>query len=1322
MLLLAVVVLAFSIRNANSSHHHVSTHCAGQNFSGECRSLSYYMDRAVSYFQSPNNTFVFHKGEHLLELKESVIVKVGNLLLQGIDESYSIIHCVNDSGTSIRITGGDIMLSKLTFIGCGADSFPFQFEFLRHLSLEELLYQGMQLKIINVTSVTIRRSKLKPINGGKNFITIFGSDLVSIDDTVAFATQFQIHSTHLNISNSWITQCAIQLAMHTHFSVAIEKSYFFQGAGLNITTLSRDSLRSKNSFPSYISLTDNTFNGRGIISKTSIALDAPLLNVVVTIQKCLFTHNHSLHLSTTSNHASVLLQDSIFTGILDAINLIAHNSNVCIDNCNFYNNHGCAIDASLFNTTISLVNTSVQHTSYVSHQSGAVNLACLSLTTGEEITFQNVLIAGNGQTGIVSNSCSLNFVGCKNVIQENWSPGFGGGISLYGQDAYINVDQYNSLTIAGNVAVFGGGIYFDSTKRCPFRNDDIRAVVFRGNRGLMSGNDFFGLSPELCNNVSEAYELSYECEDTAGSTILRVPNICAKVCFCHNSEVDCSRRVGRYWPYSPYNSVEVAVGVVGPRGELLPADITVNTTSLTTNFVTTEGNCAVVALPYYCSREKESIVLSFYTGMDTGIGMGMRTHLNDLEVILECSNHQEHSLYKRDMPNIVDNFGWQYDNASNTCSCNDQLKKLIPTCTCTYNISNDETVFTKDDTKWVWYNNESSCVYVHYCPHDFCASGSFLLNGLNKSTCSSNREGMLCSSCAAGYSVILGSNECKKCDNSNLMLVVLIGFVCIVIMVLVVVFDINVANGGFNGLIFYANMVKLNEVVFFHPFDAYQVIPITQFVAWINLDMGLTSCFSSGMDIYTRTWLQYTYPGILFLMICVTLVFHYVPWCTENCMKDVMPIVGFLVLLSYTKLLRNAAVALTSYRLTCYTLDDNTGTTYGTNGTNSTYGTNGTMNSSTIMGDYDSDDMESMHMHVWPLDASMPYGNKRHAGLIAVAVITVVICVVFLIFINVSPLLSKLRIFNRRLISFKQFAESYHAPFKPKYRFWIGIELAIRPVLILIFGLVPEDYANNPNTYVLAFVASSMIVAQVLLGRIYKKLYLNLLDLFYLFNLLCLCIVSAAAIHFDNKSLQKCATITSVSLCIVVFVSTSVFNLIMRCKKSQLCQRHNVPLPDIRRRSSEVVRLLSGVVNDNSSSDEDDDEGTSLLHRVNGESNDSEGNHTQTNHHDDTSDDDVEPDSPHPYVKTFSSTPSTPSSLPLKPQSGAAPMNSPFKPPSGASSSHTPRSPRTPLGLKSPRNPQVVIFNLGESQEEKEETHAERPVKQSSIIEQEENV
>ena len=85
-------------------------------------------------------------------------------------------------------------------------------------------------------------------------------------------------------------------------------------------------------------------------------------------------------------------------------------------------------------------------------------------------------------------------------------------------------------------------------------------------------------------------------------------------------------------------------------------------------------------------------------------------------------------------------------------------------------------------------------------------------------------------------------------------------------MLLLIICNLTVSIGTINGHIFYANIVWVNHTNFFkipnifgvRVFLFQQVLAV--FIALLNLDLGIETCFVNGMDAYIRTWLQYVLP------------------------------------------------------------------------------------------------------------------------------------------------------------------------------------------------------------------------------------------------------------------------------------------------------------------------------------------------------------------------------------------------------------------------------------------------------------------------------
>ena len=72
-----------------------------------------------------------------------------------------------------------------------------------------------------------------------------------------------------------------------------------------------------------------------------------------------------------------------------------------------------------------------------------------------------------------------------------------------------------------------------------------------------------------------------------------------------------------------------------------------------------------------------------------------------------------------------------------------------------------------------------------------------------------------------------------------------------------------------NGLVFYANVVwAYQQVIFPQKIGGYLQF-LRMFVARLNLDFGIETCFLVGLNAFWKTWLQYLFPiytaGIFFI-------------------------------------------------------------------------------------------------------------------------------------------------------------------------------------------------------------------------------------------------------------------------------------------------------------------------------------------------------------------------------------------------------------------------------------------------------------------------
>ena len=250
------------------------------------------------------------------------------------------------------------------------------------------------------------------------------------------------------------------------------------------------------------------------------------------------------------------------------------------------------------------------------------------------------------------------------------------------------------------------------------------------------------------------------------------------------------------------------------------------------------------------------------------------------------------------------------------CECAPALNK---TGTIICNIT-DKSIQRKGTT-WVGvleYNSDyddASIVYSTVCPFFFCNTTDVKIS-INDfyqdqdSQCSNNRHGHLCGGCKDNYSLALGSNNClPNCTDNKLSLLIGFAVAGFVLVFFIKLLDITVTRGTVNGLIFYANIVGAHPSLVFS--DQAKFIPhrisnfLTTFIAWLNLDLGIETCFIHDMDAYTKAWLQFVFPVYVWMItLLIIALSRYSIRFSRLFGNNSVPVLATLILLSYTKLLR----------------------------------------------------------------------------------------------------------------------------------------------------------------------------------------------------------------------------------------------------------------------------------------------------------------------------------------------------------------------------------------------------------------------------------
>ena len=151
---------------------------------------------------------------------------------------------------------------------------------------------------------------------------------------------------------------------------------------------------------------------------------------------------------------------------------------------------------------------------------------------------------------------------------------------------------------------------------------------------------------------------------------------------------------------------------------------------------------------------------------------------------------------------------------SGSCNCDPILDTHgihIDTCDI------DQSAIHRPANTWVVHTNSNDTRYVasNHCPMDYCLPHSSHLNLLHPDLqCQFNRTGILCSQCQHSLSMVFGSSRCIHCTDMYILISMIVVVAGIALVVLLYLLNLTVTNGTITGIIFYANIISINDSVF----------------------------------------------------------------------------------------------------------------------------------------------------------------------------------------------------------------------------------------------------------------------------------------------------------------------------------------------------------------------------------------------------------------------------------------------------------------------------------------------------------------------------
>ena len=381
----------------------------------------------------------------------------------------------------------------------------------------------------------------------------------------------------------------------------------------------------------------------------------------------------------------------------------------------------------------------------------------------------------------------------------------------------------------------------------------------------------------------------------------------------------------------------------------------------------------------------------------------------------------------------------------------------------------DQRSFELQVSSHEWLGNSPTGGYAYAsCILDYCKVGTKIISdGDIDSQCEYNRTGRLCASCISNMSVVFGSNACRPCSSAYLASIIMYGVLGIVLVLAISFLGFSISEGYLNSLLFYCNVTSLYSS-FFAPSGSLGFF----LVKFVNLSMGFELCFYDGMDTLAKVGIQLLFPAYLFFIMLVIIILSKVSSKISNAGFSAAKTFSTLLLLCYTSVGETCTLILA-----WKTFD---------------HGLNGIY---------------------WYADPTIQYGQGFHGFLVFVAVILIL---VYILPFSIGLLLPPLILRTRLSIMLKPLLDAFWNPFKPKFRFWIGLRAILR-IIPLYLAVLPPFPTNC--IMLIAFIVALHFLH--ICCQPYEGKVQNVLDSFFYLSL---SFLTAGVLYFSLESLDNLVT------------------------------------------------------------------------------------------------------------------------------------------------------------------------------------------------------
>ena len=928
-----------------------------------------------------------------------------------------------------------------------------------------------------------------------------------------------------SISEDTVVNCSKQFFLSTHSAdLVISNLNFFNCTHTEVTVLAVDSM---------MTLINTSFNNS--TGSCIVAVDSSLNFLGRTAfngNQCFFGCGIYAVASNIVFRGAVVFQDNTCE---EGCGIYAEgNTNILFCESVVFEGNQAVMDGSgisaVYNCDLSFLDKVVFQNNTCRFGCGIFAFESCEISFNSSAIFESNKAVYYGGGAMITHNSALKFR--SSALFHNNQAAYGGALYLHVEENEVLFLNSAEINITANYASqFGGGIYI-------LNSPSIRSLLLSKPLYNVDGSCFYHcMDEQACPNIHcqgnkanvvghMIYGDFHQCyiysNDMNISTIVPYHNESdiasdpTRVCFCINATPNCSEESLNRSVY-PGEAFEIPVVVVG--NSLGATTGTVFTVLLSNGSLAEAQTSQVLQLPsctnlnYTVYSHPGTVSMQLVTNIPT-IQFGLQK--TRVETLLHEGMNDFYYHRRINLP-IYLNLellpcpnGFQFQITTKTCVCNQVLQNHdINNC----NIDN-ETVH-RPNPNWISASDSGNTIVHDYCPLDYCVPDNVPINISNPDEqCQFGHSGTLCGGCRANLSIVIGSSRCLPCTNWWLFLIPLFALIGMILVILLTVLNLTVSVGTINGLIFYANIIGANMSVFFPITLSTNVLAPRVFIAWLNLDLGIEICFYNGLDTYAKTWLQLVFPVYVWIIVTVIIISsHYSTWAAKLSGKNSVQVLATLFLLSYAKLLRIIIAAF----------------------------------SFTELKTYHSENVNSFSVeNVWLYDGNIEYLKGKHIPLFLLALVILVGLYVpytlILTFIQCLQQQSGNRVlfWVRRL---KPFFDAYTGPYKDRHRYWTGLLLLVRVGLFLFFSVI-QNLVNQPTLSLLAIVvvAVSLLFFQGMVGGVYKLVYLNFLESFFLVNLICFsCATLYTTLAGENEAVSIYITVGLAFVVLVVTVAHGTY-------------------------------------------------------------------------------------------------------------------------------------------------------------------------------------